>query len=166
MNSVQTKKSGLEEAVADYLVRHKKRNTRERAAIVGAIDALTTRFTVDKIHSIVDTGSFHISLATVYNTIDMLVDAGLLRRREDPAGTSATFEKASAAMSPRLQLVCETCGSVKIIKDPELVKMLDRRRFQDFSPTHYDLRILGTCQRCLRRRRRQAERGSKANKKY
>lgn len=139
---------------SQYLVRNKMRYTPERISIVEALDALTGRFTIETLTRQLDTGTLKISQATIYNTVNLMVDSGVIRRIPGIDSRTVSYEKAAALARPQLQLVCTVCGSAKDIKDPELVKLLDRRRFQSFSPEYYDLRIYGVCTRCQRRRRR------------
>ncbi len=154
MNTSPSKKPGLREALGEYIAKSKLRLTPERLAVVEAAEALTGRFTVETLIARVKEGPMGVSPATVYNTVELMVESGILRRLAPADGRSAAYEKATMMARPRLLLVCSACGSTKEIKDPELVKLLDRRRFQSFDPEYYDLKIFGICSKCQRRRRR------------
>lgn len=63
------------------------RLTRQREVIFGALCGTDTHPTAEELLEAVRASEPGLSLATVYNTLDALVDGGLCRRLATPAGT-------------------------------------------------------------------------------
>lgn len=157
LRSVKTtlnKKAGIYDLFCEYLSQNKMKLTRERAAIARAIEDFNDRFSIEEVHTAVDDG-FHIALATTYNTISLMVKAGLLKQHATVKGNekSRLYERVIDMSRPKLKLICSECGSTKVLKDPELGRLLDPRRFTTFAAEIYDLKIWGQCSRCQRKRR-------------
>ena len=62
--------------LAQYLKKKKLRPTRERFMLVGEIMATDGHFDADELYSSLVAKGLKISRATVYNTLDLLVDCG------------------------------------------------------------------------------------------
>lgn len=60
--------------------RHSLRCTRQRMAVYEALRGCTTHPTAEQLYRIVHLEAGSLSLATVYNTLEVLCDAGLIRR--------------------------------------------------------------------------------------
>jgi len=59
---------------------HQLRCTRQRLAIYESLRQCTTHPTAEELYRLVRPGAGRLSLATVYNTLEALCDAGLCRR--------------------------------------------------------------------------------------
>lgn len=134
-----------------YLQRHKLRKTPERFAILEKVFDMSSHFSIDSLHSRLVDESYHVSRATVYNTIELLIDAGLVRRHTF-GSQSPQYEKI-AGLSKHYHLVCTRCGKIKEIKDNEIDDILNTRRFGKFHPAYVDLNVYGLCATCQRRTR-------------
>lgn len=64
----------------DMLERHGLRHTRQRAEVLRALLAQRWHPTAEELHEVVRAELAGVSLATVYNTLDVLVRRGLCRR--------------------------------------------------------------------------------------
>ena len=62
----------------EYLTEKKLRKTEERYAIFKEICAFPGHFDVCMLSDRLEQDNFHVSKATLYNTLDVLVDAGLV----------------------------------------------------------------------------------------
>ena len=62
----------------EYLNQHKHRKTPERFAILDHIYSTKGHFDVDSLFQTMNTQSMRVSRATLYNTIELLLDCGLL----------------------------------------------------------------------------------------
>lgn len=69
--------------------RHGLRCTRQRETIYGALKDTKRHPTPEQLHALVGDADPGISLATVYNTLDALCDAGLCRRYACESGRNA-----------------------------------------------------------------------------
>ena len=63
-----------------YMQMHRMRKTPERYAIMEKVFDTVSHFSIDSLHTLVESDGYHVSRATVYNTIELLIEAGLVRR--------------------------------------------------------------------------------------
>ncbi len=144
----QTPRSAFEQ----YLRSNKLRITPERLAIAEAAIHVGRLYTADDLHRLLNTDGYHVSRATVYNTLHTLVDASIVRAHTfDSSCVHYEYIKAASATT-RILLICDKCGRVKEAKDPELTRMLTSRRYSTFQTSHSTVYIYGTCGRCRRKK--------------
>lgn len=148
---------------SDYLDAHALRRTTERYAILNRIMNINGHFTVEELQQLLDIDGFRVSRSTVYNTIELLIEAKLLRRHVFE-GMQAQYERITL---PHTHLICTSCGKIKEVRDPNLAAFMNARRFNAFNTDHYSLYVYGTCSTCARKlkRNRQATRNDNNNKK-
>lgn len=139
-------------ALTKHLEQRGMRRTSERFAVLDCVMGLTDHFSVDTLLQHLNTGPVKVSRATAYNTVDLLVDAGLLRRHTFGA-QPARYERVSG-IGAHHHLVCSQCGKVREVKDAEIDSVLATRRYAAFHPAYADLYIYGTCSRCARKKRK------------
>lgn len=143
-------KSAAMAAFTKYLVQRKLRRTPAREAVLERVVAMPDHFYADELVRNVE--AFNVSRATVYNTIELLTDAGILRRHT--FGTNPAQYELIIGPANHHHLVCTRCNKVKEIKDPEFDRLLSSRHFSGFSPAYIDLYIYGVCSRCSRKKKR------------
>lgn len=141
-------KKTAQDVFAEYLAQRKLRRTSERMFILEKALTMKKHFTADQLHASVECDGYHVSRATVYNTLDHLLESGLVIRLRFADGTSH-FEMAENA-SGHLHLVCTRCGKVSEVRDAELMRMLAVRRYRSFQARHFDLTVNGVCSKCRR----------------
>ena len=73
-------KEAIVEKFNDYLKAKGKRRTPERYKILDHVLAFPKQFTVDDLRQSILGDNFRISQATLYYTVDLLVEANILRR--------------------------------------------------------------------------------------
>ena len=93
----------------EYLTEKKLRKTEERYAIFKEICAFPGHFDVCMLSDRLEQDNFHVSKATLYNTLDVLVDAGLVVRHQITV-QSVQYELRIYA-DTHLHLVCTRCGA-------------------------------------------------------
>ncbi len=87
-----------------------------------------------------------ISFSTVYRTLSLLVQAGLLRVI-DLGDPHAHFEVADQAHHEHL--VCSQCGRVVEVEDESLNEAIaEVARVRGFLPEGHSLRVFGLCKQC------------------
>lgn len=141
----EDKRKGLaHEALSRYIADHHRRSTPERSAVLDMILRLNSRFTIDELCRAIDEGDFRVSHATVYNSVKLFCDAGILRRLHLQADV---YE---LAIDPQLtvRLVCRKCGKVREMRDQQLARTLALKRYQSFIPDGYEVCMTGLCSRC------------------
>jgi Fur family ferric uptake transcriptional regulator len=91
-----------------------------------------------------------VSRATIYRTLNKLVDAGLLRRLE--LGPRMFYEH-DYGYPPHEHLYCQKCGRVIEFQDPAIDAVLRQvGRQHNFQASNHTFIVRGTCSECNRAR--------------
>ncbi len=122
------------------------RVTPQREMIIQAIAHSDSHMTAEDIFSEVQQRTQAINLATIYRTLDMLVDEGLATRVDlgDGKIVYATVEH-----GPHIHLVCRGCGYV-FNADPQLLASIEEQlqTQYNFTPDLNHISIFGICPDC------------------
>lgn len=153
--TVEERRQGARAVLIRYLRERHMRRTPERFAVLDEVVALKGFFSSDQIGSLLADQQFHVSRQTIYSTLELLVQCGLLRRHRFTDG-AASYELVGEAAAPRYHLVCLRCGKVKELKASDSLPPLASRRFAGFTPEYYELMIYGVCSTCTRRAKKAA----------
>lgn len=123
------------------------RKTQERFAVLKAAWHLGGHFGAEDLREQLERTGYHVSRATVYNTLGLLEECGVLRRHHfGSAGGEALFEKGTGS---HLHLICTRCGKVSEQQSaPEVESLLSAGRYDGFRPSHLSAYIYGVCQAC------------------
>ena len=134
----------------EYLDARGMRRTTERYAILKRIMDINGHFTIEELQQMIDADGFRVSRSTVYNTVELLMEAKMLRRHVFE-GMQAQYERTTL---PHTHLICTTCGKVKEVRDTNFAAFMNARRFNAFNADHYSLYVYGTCSTCARKLKR------------
>lgn len=133
-----------------HLREHRQPVTRQRDTIAQAIFTSTEHLSAPAVYQRLRRDKVDVSMATVYRTLDLLVESGLIRRHEFGDGFRR-YEGASPQGSHG-HFVCVECGGVEEFANERLERMLpiiaDEHQFR------YDrhrVELHGTCRACQRR---------------
>lgn len=85
----------IKDVLRNYLQENGFRNTPERYTILEEIYQLDHHFNVDDLYLMMIQKKYHVSKATIYNTIEIFLDAGLIRKHQfgEKISSSASYEK-------------------------------------------------------------------------
>lgn len=134
----------------EYLDARGMRRTTERYVILRRILSINGHFTIEELQQMIDSEGFRLSRSTVYNTVELLIEAKFLRRHVFE-GMQAQYERIT---QPHTHLICTTCGKVKEVRDTNFAAFMNARRFNAFNADHYCLYVYGTCSTCARKLKR------------
>lgn len=129
-----------------YLESKGLRKTSERYAILEKVWSMKMHFDVETLYNMMERDAYHVSLATVYNTIDLLMECGLLRKHQFNS-QPAQYE---VALGSHFHLVCTQCGKVKEVEANEIISQVMSRRYTAFTPAYMSTYLYGLCSACVR----------------
>lgn len=141
-------KNAARVAFTNYMNSHKMRKTHERYVILEKVLEMSSHFFIDTLYASLEESGYHVSRSTVYNTIEILLNAQIVRRHT--FGNQPTQFERIIGPSNHYHLVCTVCGKVREIKDSEIDALIGSRRFLRFHPHYADLSIYGECSKCSR----------------
>lgn len=145
--------------LAEYLDSRKLRKTPERFTILEVVFSHNDHFGIDTLYAEMDGRSYHVSRTTVYNTIELFCECGIVRKHQF-GSNQASYEKVASSGNHH-HLICTECGKIKEIKDPELMRQIGLRKYGTFNMSYISLYVYGVCSTCLRKNKRNK---NKANK--
>jgi Fur family ferric uptake transcriptional regulator len=122
------------------------RVTPQRAIILEAIEQLPGHITAEDIFAIVQQTSPYISLATVYRTLDLLKELGLIT--ESNMGTGTTHY-ALMSHGPHHHAVCRKCNRSIELPHNAFTPLVEQLRTEyNFIADANHIVMLGWCQEC------------------
>ena len=144
-------KTEVVEAFTRYMQARHMRKTVERYQVLDRVLSLQGHFVIDRLLEREGHEGPAVSRATVYNTVGLLVDCGILRKQQF-AGQATQYEVVWGIASHH-HLVCTMCGKVREIKDVDIARAIQSRHYETFFPAYFSLNIYGLCSRCQRKAR-------------
>jgi Fur family ferric uptake transcriptional regulator len=142
--------AALLERFRRYLRDHRQPITRQRDRVAEIVLTSDDHLSVEQIRRRLQQHGDHVGLATIYRTLDLLLESGLVRgqdfgqgfRRFEPVPGQADHE----------HLICVRCGRVTEFANERLERMLpiiaDEYGFQ---PERHRVEVYGVCRECQRR---------------
>jgi Fur family ferric uptake transcriptional regulator len=121
------------------------RLTPQRELILGAVEALR-HATPDEVYAEVRTHSTAVNISTVYRTLEVLEELGLVRHTH-LSDRAPTYHAVTG--HTHFHLKCRNCGTVTSV-DPEVARPLVARLQADFGfvPDIGHLTVFGDCEEC------------------
>jgi Fur family ferric uptake transcriptional regulator len=136
-----------------YLRAKGLRLTEQRKVIVNHFCSKGKHYSVEELYTELKQHTPDIGSATVYRTMQLLVDAGLATERQfkdditryEPARRNAHHD----------HMICLNCGKIIEFKDSKIEKLQqDAARKHNFRPVSHKLELYGYCSTCRKERKR------------
>ena len=124
------------------------RRTPERFAILNEILAIDKHFDVEMLRDKMSESQYNVSKTTIYSNLELLVECGIVQRHLFT--DHAVFELVDGKMQ-HIHLICSECGRIKDVKDVELIRYLNTKKFSAFNTEHFALNVYGKCNNCARK---------------
>jgi len=140
--------SHIKQFFSAYLQKAGHRKTRERFAILEEVYSRDDHFDADTLYMGMKSKNFRVSRATVYNTLDLLVNCNLVTKHLFNSG-NAVYERAFGFYQHD-HLVCKECGKITEFCDPR-IHNINRKvaELMHFQVTEHKLTLYGLCANCV-----------------
>ncbi|HPS11488.1 MAG TPA: Fur family transcriptional regulator [Paludibacteraceae bacterium] len=136
----------VKQGFTDFMVKNNLRKTRERYAILESIYKHTGHFNAELLFNQMPK-EYQVSLATVYNTLDLLQQCHLIVKHQF-GEQGAQFEK-TFGIAFHHHLVCTECGKIREFPDLNINTLIQKKKFPRFETTRYSLYVYGLCNKCI-----------------
>lgn len=128
----------------DFLLKKNYRKTAERFFVIDELYILEEHIDVDSLYLIMKNKNYSISRATIYNTLDLLVDCGLAVKHQF-GDKSALYEQA-LTYKHHDHMVCNQCAKIKEFSDPKIDEIkVSIGKALDSNVTSHSLVFYGDC---------------------
>ena len=133
----------------EYLTENKCRKTPERYAILNLIYSDHRHFDMDSLYKAMTEQNFRVSRATLYNTMQLLLDCNLVLKHQ--FGQNLSFYERAYNNDFHHHLICTNCHMIWEYKNAELKSVIQNKKIKNFTPSNYSLYVFGMCNSCIRR---------------
>ena len=133
----------------EYIREHQLRHTYERERLLKIIAEINKP--VFTVHDMEDKRKeAHISVPTMYNSLNLFVSARILYRLERTRGVTVEQYKWALDAKNSMRVICTRCGREANFNDKALLRIISERKYANFIPAHFSLYVYGVCKTCRR----------------
>jgi Fur family ferric uptake transcriptional regulator len=141
--------SAVERILDNYLEMNNHRKTLERYTILRAVYGIHGHFTLEDLSAkLINEMNFHVSRATLYNTLNLFMALRLVIRHRFQGTTKyeACYDNNS-----HCHQICTMCGKVMEVKSPEIIAAVENMPTKRFRKDGFTLYVYGMCSTCQAR---------------
>lgn len=134
----------------NYLQSKDLKCTIQRLRVLDVLIGEGRHLTVEEIHAIAREKDSSLGTATIYRTLKLLEDAGLVDHFDQGEGV-VRFEVVDPSVHHD-HLICESCGTVVEVLDRRIEKLQhDLAARHDFKLTGHRMNLYGLCRKCRKK---------------
>jgi Fur family ferric uptake transcriptional regulator len=135
-------KAEVKEKFVEFLEKHQQRKTPERFAILDEIYSNKEHFDVETLFEHMKARNYRVSRATVYNTLDLLLDCGLVIKHQ--FGRNISRYERAYGFRQHDHLICNHCNDVLEFCDPRIQQIKNTMgELMQFTITNHSLYLFG-----------------------
>ena len=135
------------ELLSRYMAEHGLKSTRQRSLIIDTFFSLGGHVTVEDVWAKVREHDARVSVATVYRTMKLLTDSGIVQ--EHKFGDGFTRYELSDEEAHHDHLICLECGRITEFEEPLIEELQDRIAARyNFLVRQHKHELYGICSDC------------------
>ncbi len=143
----------LREQLERYMAKRGLRSTEQRRAIFDTFFEQTEHVTIDRMLELVRVDDPRIGYATVYRTMKLLVDGGIVH--ELRFGDGYTRYELADEDAHHDHLICLECSKITEFEEPLIEELQDRVADRyGFEVHQHKHELYGVCQECVAKRKK------------
>lgn len=132
-----------------YMSQHGLKSTRQRSRIIEMFFNTGGHLSVEELWSKVRSEDTRVSVATVYRTMKLLSESGLVHARN--FGDGQTRYEVAVGRHHHDHLICTRCGTIVEFENVRIEAMQDAvARKHGFRVTSHKMELYGLCRNCQR----------------
>ncbi|MBQ9171250.1 MAG: transcriptional repressor [Bacteroidaceae bacterium] len=146
--------ASLRDRLTQYMEERSMRKTPERYEILRVAGLASGIFTIDELMNLMkEQGEFQVSRATIFNTMELFVDAGIVIKH--PLATAAHYEMRTDC-NPKAYVICRQCNTITKVSTSTARLALVNLHVRYFGIEDKLLYMHGLCRKCQAKNRQEA----------
>ncbi len=130
-----------------YLISKGLKLTKPRKIILDTVFATHKHFNVDELYDLIRKKHKDVSRATIYRTIPLLVDSGLIK--QSLRCLAKDHYEHTYGHDRHLHLICEKCGKIIEVESKETENILNElAKKHNFNIREFNVGAKGICKKC------------------
>ena len=153
--------ASMRDRLTRYMEEKSMRKTPERYEILRVAGLANGIFTIDELMQLMhEHGKFQVSRATLFNTMELLCEAGLVIRHS--LSTAAHYEMRTDR-NPKAYVICHQCHTITKVSTGTAKLALQNLHVRYFNIEDKLLYMHGICRKCQAKNRQEARKQKKTS---